>query len=560
MSSLVRSLLVGLIVAGPLAAAPVPVPAKYDPPTAVGQVASVQTVLDTVNGYVKAFSPDSADGVAKGLADLLGEKGWAGVDTKKPVGLFSYVKPKLEDSYVVLVVPVTTEKEAIDLLHRLGLGVEEEAKAKGVYALQWRGVLPENTPTRMRFHDGHAYIGLNADPDELAPAKLLPVNSLVDEKETALAAVTLHPGRTPSELKEVMDGWWAAGKAGLDQLENQPQRGMPKGFPAFAKACVGWVDANSAALFKDADAVRVRLTADPKTVESAIEVTVTPKAKSTLAADIEKLAAPVPGRFHQLVTKDATGGLTATLGTGTPKEVRQTAGQFLADWIDLYAAAGGEDIQPLFTALGQAVKQMLADGKTDAGFALLGPDKSSNYTLVAAAAVADPAAIEKTVRKMVKDAPKEVQDLVKLDAEKVGEMSVHTLTVPEGAEWVEKMFGKKAVLRLAFGKDAVYVSFGPDGLAQLKRATELKPTDGKRFDIVMNPAKLNKLLEDLTGGLGGGGEGGMIAMLIGKEEGLRSWTGVDVKGGKELKVTISQHRTGLLVGFLGFAVFRVGGL
>lgn len=559
MSTLFRSATLALLLAaGPLLAAPVPVPAKYDPPTAIGQVASVKKLLEVINGYMKAFSPESADGFEKGLADMLGEKGWAGLDTTKPIGVYSYVKAKLEDSLVVFVIPITKEKEAIDLLERVGFSVEEEAKAKGVYALMRRGLLPENTPTRMRFHDGHAYVGINADPEELDPTKLLPVGTLVDAKETAVLAATVYPTRAPTELKDLMDGWWSAGKAQLDQVEARAPRDMPKGFPAFAKACVGWVEANSAALFKDAETVTLRVTPDPKTTDAGIEVVVTPKAKSPLAADIEKLATPTTGRFHQLVTKDAVGGVTATIGTGTPKEVRTTAGQFLADWIDLYAAGTPEEIQPVFTALSQAVNKMLAEGKTDLGLALIGPDKDGTYTLVAASAVGDPATLEKAVRKMAKDAPKEVQDLVKLDAEKVGEMAVHTLTVPEGTEWVEKVFGKKAVLRLAFGKDAVFASFGPDGLAQLKRATELKAADGKRFDILMNPAKVDKLMTDLGAG-GGGGPGNWIGMLIGKEDGLRSWNGVDVRGGKQLTINVTQHRTGLLMGMFGFMALRVGG-
>ncbi len=553
MSALVRSVVFTLLVsAGPLLAAPVPVPPKFDPPTAVGQVASVQKVLDAVAGYAKAFG---AEGFEKGLTDALGEKGWAGVDTTKPVGLFAYVKPKLEKSYVVFVVPITKEKEAIDLLERLGCSVEEEAKAKGVYLIERRGVLPENTPTRMRFFDGHAYIGLNADADDLAPAKLLPVGSLVDAKETALVAATVYPARAPAELKEVMDGWWASGKAAMNDAETRAARDMPKGFPAFGKACIGWVEANSVALFKDAETVTLRISPDIKTTDASVEVVVTPKAKSTLAADIEKLATPTPGRFHQLVTKDAVGGLTATLGTGMPKEVRQTAGQFLADWIDLYAAGMTEEAQPVLAALSLAVKTMLAEGKADVGVALIGPDKKGAHTLVGAAAVADPAAIEKVVRKAVKDAPKEVQDLIKLDAEKVGDMAVHTLTAPEGTEWVEKVFGKNAVVRVAFGKDAVYVAVGPDGLAQIKRATELKPADGKRFDVLMNPAKVNKLIADF----GGGGGPGWIDTIIGKDDGLRSFTGIAVKGGKQLTITMTQHRTGILFGLFGFMAFRSGG-
>jgi hypothetical protein len=557
MSSLVRSVTIALLVcAGPLLAAPVPTPPKYEPPTAVGQLASVAKLLETVLGYAKAFSPESATSVEKGLADLLGEKGWAGLDTAKPVGVYVYAKPKLEDSTLFFVFPVTKEKDALDLLERLGVGVEEDAKAKGVYRLTHRSLLPENSPTRMRFHAGHAYVGINADADELEPAKLLPAAQVIDAKETALAAVTAFPGRAPAELKEMTDGWWASAKAGLNQLENQAPRDMPKGFPAFAKACVSWVEANSAALFKDAETATVRLTPDPKTTDAALEVVVTPKAKSQLAADIAKLEKLTPGRFHQLVTKDATGGLTMTLGTGLNKEVRTTAGPFLADWL---AQLGHPDaVEPVVTAIGQAVSKMIADGTTDLGVAMLGPDKDAAYTLIAAAAVADPAALEKAVRKLVKDLPDDAdaKKMIKLDAEKVGDVSVHTMTLPEGTEAV---FGKKPTVRVAFGKDAVYVAVGPDGPAQLKRAMELKPADGKRFDLLMNPKKANKLIADLSGGPNGGAGAGWVDVIIGQEDGLRSFTGLDVKGGKELKVTLSQHRTGLLFGMFGFMAFRVGG-
>lgn len=557
MSSLARTALLGLFLsAGPLLAAPVPLPAKYDPPTAVGQVASVQAVLDTVTGYVRSFSPETADQMQAGLTNLLGEKGWAGVDMKKPVGMFTYLKPKLEDSYIVFVIPISKEKDALELLERLGVGVEEEAKAKGVYRLRMRSVLPEVTPTRMRFHDGHAYIGINADADELDTTKLLPVGSLIDETEKAPAAATFYPSRAPKELKEMFDGWWASGKAGLDQLDNNPQPGMPRNFPAFAKAALGWLDANSTALFKDGETVRVRLTPDPKTTDAKIELVVTPKAKSPLAADVEKLA-PAPGRFHQLVTKDAIGGMWLTFGPNFPKEVREKGGPFVADLIGMMAPGAGEEVQPILTALSDGLSKSVADGKVDVGFALLGPDKNDAHTLIGAVAMADPSGLEKAVRKAVKDAPKEVQEMFKLDAEKAGEVAVHTFAVPEGVDWVEKLLGKKPVIRVAFGKDAVYVAAGPDGLEQVKRAVALKAADGKRFDVVANPKKLNKLIADQTGG--GGQEGLWLNAIIGQEDGLRSYFGIDVKGGKELTVTYTQHRMGMLFSF-GFMAFRVGGL
>lgn len=554
MRSPVRSVLFALVVAaGPLLAAPAPVPAKYDPPTAVGQVASVQRVLDEVVAFVKSVDEKAAEQMEQGIKDTLGEKGWAGLDDKKPIGVYAYLKPKLENSYLVFAVPVTKEKDALDLLERLGVGVEEEEKAKGVYRLRKRGLFPEESPTRMRFHDGHAYIGINVDADELDATKLLPAKNLIDENEKAPAAATVHLDRAPKELKEMMDGWWASGKAAADQLENAPPREMPKNWPGLAKAGLGWLDTNTASLFKEADTLAVRVQAPPKSGDYAFEVTVAPKAKSTLAADIQAIK-PVPARFHQLVTKDAVGGAWLAFGGQFPKEVRKAAGPFAADLLDMLGKDTPDEVKAVLAEFGKAASAAIADGKTDAGMALLGPDKNDAYTAILAAGVSDPAALDKAVRAMVKELPKEAQEVIKLDAEKVGEMAVHTVTVPEGAEWVEKVFGKKATLRLAFGKDAVYLAAGPDGLKQIERAAGLKPAEGKRFDLVLNPAKTNKLVADLGGGGGGPGGGNFLEMMLGKEDGLRSQWGVDVKGGKELTVTYTQHRMGILFPLMGARV------
>lgn len=551
MSCLVRSALFALLVAGPLAAAPVPVPAKYDPPTAVGQVASVQRVLDEVIAFVKSVEPNAAEEMEKGVKDILGEKGWAGLDTKKSVGLYAYLKPKLENSYVVFAVPVTKEKDALDLLERLGVGVEEEEKAKGVYRLRRRGLFPEETPTRMRFHDGHAYIGLNVDADEMDAAKLLPAKNLIDENEKAPAAATLFLDRTPKEVKELLDGWWAGAKASLDQSEANPPQGTPRNFPAFGKACVGWADANTAALFKEGETFGVRVMAEPKSADFKFEFTVTPKADSQLAKDIKAVKA-TQGRFHQLVTKDAVGGMWLSLGTSLPKSVREKAGPLASDLIGMLQSSAGEEMQPLLTELSKAAEVAVTEGKVDAGLALLGPDKSDAYTAILAVG-GDPAGIEKALRKLAADLPKEVQEMFKLDAEKAGELSVHTLTVPDGQEWTEKMFGKKATLRLAFGKDAVYLAMGPDGLAEIKRAAGLKPAAGKRMDMVVNGDKMTKLLADVTGQQAGPGGPGMW-LMFGKGNVLRSLQGIEVTGGEKLTVTYSQNGAGLVSAFfLGVA-------
>lgn len=536
----IRLRLAALLVVGwvlPAAAAPVPNPnAKYDPPTAVGQVASGQRVLDEIKAFATALAPQFGDEFDRGLAGVLGEKGFAGIDLTKPIAAYAYLKPKLEHTYGVFVIPVTGEKEALDLLDRLQVGVEEEkgVKGKGLYRLRKRDLFAEEPAWRVRFHDGHAYLGVNVDPEELDVVKLVPMRHLHDDAEKDVLSAKLFLDRCPKEFKELADGVIAAGRSARDQLEQRPPPDMPRSWLPLAKEGLDWAERNLTAAFADGESLVYRMKAD------ANELQLTPKAGSKLAGDVAAVK-PAAGRFHQLTAKDSVAGVWLTLPS-VPKPLREKAGPFVTELIQLASkdSAGGL-MQPVLDELSKAVEAAVTSGDLDVGYAVGGPNKDGHYTAVAGVGVADPAALEAAVKKVVAALPKEFQDMVKLDAEKVGDLSVHVVTLPEVPEPAQKALGKKVEVRLAFGAKAVVVAAGPDGAAELKRAVALKPVAARAMDVRVDAEKMNKLATTLAGDAG---VTQYTEVLLGNAPGIRSLLSLDVTGGKALTVSWSMARLG----------------
>jgi hypothetical protein len=186
------------------------------------------------------------------------------------------------------------------------------------------------------------------------------------------------------------------------------------------------------------------------------------------------------------------------------------------------------------------VYKAISSGKVDGGFALVGPNKAGFYTGVAAIAVDDPTSLEKAARASVKAAPDEFAKRIRWEATKVAGVPVHTFqnqSRDPAGEVFDQIFGKEQKFQLAFGKDAVYAAIGPDAEAELKRAMALKPATGTAFDLTAHAARAVKLLPP-------GGFTGEIAAIGGRIPGFISYTGLDVAGGKELRVSV---KTGMVL-------------
>ena len=536
MGSCLRFIGVGLAVllcSASMIAAPVPVPnAKFEPPTITIQAQNGQKLLDDFRKYLtlSGATPEMLVKLDATIKQLLGEKGFAGLDLKKPMGAYAYLREKVESSSFVLVLPITDEKSATDLLQRMHLSVTE-SKFKGVFELAGNAV--EGMNTHLRFFDNHAYVSVNGGTESLSDTdKLVPISSMVDEKETAVVSATIFGKRVPKEFHAMIFPLLDEANAGVDQLQARALPGMPKSFPQILKEMLGWGRRSYELMVADGEAITVRALFDSKVGDLDFETTLTPKPKSALLADL-KAFKPTRGRFQQLVTKDAVGGGWIVLPGPIPKGVLISYANFAAEGLPLLGKEMGlpPEFGPVFDALATSAQKALTAGDLDIGAALFGPTKDKHYTFVSAVAIDDPATLVDVGLAVVKDLPKEFAEAIKLNAYKIDDVAVHTVELDKllPLTWL-KIFGDKPKLNVAVANKGLFVAVGPDAEAELKRALALKPAETRNLDFLANLSKGKELTTTA------GGNWGNIGNEIPIVDRLLSFYAFDVRGGTNLKI------------------------
>ena len=540
----------------PATAAPVPAPnARYEPPTIVFQARNGQKILDDFRAYLKlnGGGEEMQKKVDAMLKEALGEKGFEGLDLARPMGGYAYVRGKFETSHMVLVLPITTEKDALGFLERLHLGTQD-SKIKGIYELTG-GPFPREMKGHLRFHDKHAYLSIHGPEIEARDAldaladseKLIPISRLVDDKDTALFAATLTVKRFPKELADMAHPLFDELNGDVDRMQARAPNGMPKSAPAFLKEMLGWGRRSYDLMLADGETLSLRLTYDAKSSDLDIESTLTPKAKSALAADLAAIA-PAKGRFHQLVTKDAVSGGWFIMPGGIPKGVLMTFGSLIGEWVPIVGRDSGlpAEFTPLFDSMGTVFQKAITSGEVDLGAAVFGPTKAGHYTAVGALGLDDPTTFLKIVLAVAKDLPKDFAEAIKLNAYKIGDVSVHTLTldklIPED---ILKIFGEKPALNIAVGNKGLFLAVGPNAAAEIKRAMALKPAEATVFDVVANLAKWKDLIKAAGGNL-------REIEAIPMPDRLMSYYGFDVRGGKDLKMRTSGGQYALMMMMMSF--------
>ena len=545
------AVLAGLLIGASTSAAPVPAPnAKYEQPTIVMQAQNGQKLLDGAKAFLKlnGGTPEALMKIDAMLQEVLGEKGFAGLDMTRPIGGYAYLRAKAETSHMVLVLPFTNEKDALGLVERLKIQAKEESKPKGVYELVG-GPFERGLLGHLRFHDKHAYISINGGLDSLADIeKLIPISRLVDDKDTAVIAATLTGKRLPKELSDEAYRLFDNINMEVDRMLVRAPADMPKTFPPFLKELLGWGRRCYDLMVAEGDTLSGRMLFDPKTGDLDFEGTLAPNAKSNLAADLATFT-PTKGRFHQLVTKDAVGGGWLVLPGPIPKGVRTAFGIFMAEWIPMMHKETSLPVEfvPLFDSLATIAQKAIAAGEVDLGGCMTGPTKEGHYTAVAAVGLDDPTPLVKLVLALAKDLPKEFVEAVKLNAYKLGDVPVHTVALAKFLpEDFLKIFGEKAALNIAVGNKGLFLAVGPNAEAELKRAMALKPAEGRAFDTVVNMVKAKEVVS------AAGGNGRDFERMLLPDR-LISMFSLDVRGGADFKVRIATFQ--LAMG-LGYGIFR----
>jgi hypothetical protein len=517
-----------------LAGAPIPAAGKAPEPIATIHFAPIERLEKDFFRLVQSMPMPDKDAAIGQMRDelkrILGEKGWDGLDTKKPgTGYIVFDEKNPEKSYGFLMLPITEEKKALDFLVRFGKSQNESNEVvplegvTGVYKL--KGKNEDGPPKHVRMVNGYCYFGINAPLDAFAADKLLPAEKTLDPKETALVAVTVRANKLPKEhLNE--------GLRMMQQMSEEAKGRFPPDTPkalvsAFESG-VGLVRKYAETIMAEGESFGLRLRYED---DLAYEFFLAGKEGSKLASEIAARPATT-NQFAGLMTDKAVGGLIYTLPF--LNDDLQTLGSTTIT--KLYQELCEKDPppadqRPLFDKLVPSLARTMKSGHVDFAAALHGPDAKGSYTAVVGLALDDALALTPEFRKLI-DA--KAEGIIEWDAAEEAGVKIHTANVvPLLPAEVAKLFGNKATCHFALTKQGVILALGNESLAEVKRGIGLKPVPAAVMDMKVNFAKLPKVIEQFEPRAAD-----QIGAMLGKADKLASLNSVTITGGKELRVTV----------------------
>ncbi len=463
-------------------------------PIAALAVASYEDLVSDVS-FVGSLveRPQLGAGLDGLLAVVTQGKGLAGVDKTRTCGLIVQASDEKDITGYALV-PVTDFKEALKLL-------------KLYFTVDSQGDVYKLTPK-----DGKkpAYVKQQGDwalfaekPEVLARAGADPTALLGSLKKEYIVAGRVLLGNVPEGLRQKIlsqlrqglqkdaaqhndesSEEYANRKKVIDQLESYATRVCGE----LDQVVFGWgLDRIAGKTFVD-----VSVTAKPDT-ETAEEMGLAAKATTNLAgfrvpgaAVTYAWAGAVPAVKQQLaasVLEAVRGKGLAEIEKKVPENKRAAAKEVINDGADL---------------LQKIVKSGRADG---AASVLLGPEAATGLMGLY---VADGALLDKilhTVVKAVAEDHPQVEQFVKLDAETLGAVRFHKISIPipENAKDREKavqLIGETIDIVIGVGKENAYVAVGRDAAAALKKAIEASSEIGSK---AVSPAEISIAAKPIAG-------------------------------------------------------------
>src|SRR5207247_1652860 len=127
--------------------------------------------------------------------------------------------------------------------------------------------------------------------------------------------------------------------------------------------------------------------------------------------------------------------------------------------LDIFDAKADDDkIKEQVKALFKSLVPTVESGEFDGAMSLRGPT-GDKYVVLVGLRLKDGKKVEDAVRKLVAVLPDDEKKKIKLDAQTVEGVKLHSVTDDDGDDTVKKIFGK-AVFYLGFRDDAVVFGFG----------------------------------------------------------------------------------------------------
>jgi hypothetical protein len=291
------------------------------------------------------------------------ENGFDGVDMSKPLGAYIGLADAVEDSPVVVLLPIKNEKAALAALKdKLGLDPKKDGDLYSVDVPNVPG------PVYFRFKNDYAYLTIRSAKSIDAEKLIKPIDFFTDNV-SPLLGVKVHLTEWPADLKKTLLG--QVEMQWNEYLRNLEPSAVQKLMNSFL-VDVG-VDALKTVL-ADGETLSVKLDAVPKTDDVKLSIRLGAKSGSTLAKTLDGFAA------REVMSANALQG-AAQLGLQfrTPPETTKKLVKLADDLL-----AEGTKNAPEATQLGakmvvESLKPMLQSGDIQLGVGLpLGTEKAPN--------------------------------------------------------------------------------------------------------------------------------------------------------------------------------------
>jgi hypothetical protein len=512
-----------------------------DPPPIVFQVQPLERALGDLRTAADLIAGENGTkAVNDGIKETLGEKGFEGLDIGRPIVGYVILTPKPEDITAVLALPITGQKEFLELCERVTKEKPQaDRKDKTLYELPANPGL--GVKLLVRFAEQYAYIGIGTNPAAHLDAKaLVPMPKLYDPADQAVISARLYFDRIPLAVKLALPAHLErAKKAILEALELDREEWLVK--PIMTE--VDKLLTRYTRLAAGADVLTARLRLDVPTSNVVVEATLTGKPNSELATIIANRK-PTGNTFAGLLNHPDTAAGFKTRLPLFEEEIRAAAAAGLEAGRKEALKNVVQDIaKPSIEELFKGLIRTVKTGQFDIVGTVRGPDKNGWYTAVGAIAFEDPSALEKEFRKFFeKDAPPALQSNMKWDAAKSGTISIHQYKIlpAEGGfffpDFTKAFGGDDCSAAFACAPHGIFAAIGPDAIGSLKESLAVKPADSPVLDVVLNPARVAKLAGKFEPDAVLG-----VERALGREDKLISALAMTVEGGKELKATVTLN-------------------
>jgi uncharacterized RmlC-like cupin family protein len=447
------------------------------------------------------------------IKSQLDDKGLQGIGTKKPLAAYGSIGANGFDSQVVFLAPIVDQKAFLEMIENR-LGTKPDKGKDEVYTLNVEKV---PAPVYFRFANDYVYVTAR-DKDVLDKDKILAPSIVLPAGSNDTFSMTVDVSQIPDDIKNLALGTI---ENRLADLKEKEMPGHTEAQKKFHEAVVNEMGAHIKALFNHGGETTFRLNLDRKAGDFSLTLSVAGKPDTPLADSIREL-----GKVKSLTAALQSGpsAFKAEFNLALPEKLRKLLEPALKDAEkQALSKAKNDGERQIVNTILNSVMPTLKAAELDTAFTLQGPNSEGIYTLVGGVKVKNGEQLEQTIRKTFAH-----DETVKLDIDKVGEVSIHRVSPKNVDAGIRRAMGDNPMY-VAIRGDAAFIALGDKGLEAVKKAAAVAPTTGKVIELQMALARLAPLMHD---------KAALAKKVFGDDKGADQFV-LTLEGGKALTLRLS---------------------